>query len=114
MRLICRLALQLGDHLRLLFLEVPGHLLEHVLEHRLERLVHAVAEDAVLLGFLLRRPDLLGEFLVQRLVALLVPFAERDEMRLQPLDRIAERPGLAARRRAIAVGSSEVEWPSAR
>ena len=37
-----------------------------------------------------------------RRVALLVPLAERDQMRLQPLDRIAERPRLGLVGRAVA------------
>ena len=55
----------------------------------------AVAERALLLGLLLGGADLGAELLLERLVALLVPFAEADQMRLQPLDRIAERPLLA-------------------
>ena len=34
-----------GEHLRALFLQVPGHVFEHVLEHRLERLVHAMPQN---------------------------------------------------------------------
>jgi hypothetical protein len=59
------------------------------------------AEDAVLLGLPSARADLLGDLAVHRGMALLVPFAERDEVRLQPLDRIAERPFAARRRRTI-------------
>lgn len=71
---------------------MPGHLLEHAVEQRVQRLVEAVAEDAVLLGLLLRTLHLLGELEILRGVAILVPFADRDEMVLQPLDRIADRP----------------------
>jgi hypothetical protein len=45
-----------ADRLLGLLLEVPGQLLEHVLEHGVERMVQAVAEDAVLLGLLGARP----------------------------------------------------------
>ena len=37
-------------------------------------------------------------------VALVVPFAERDQVRLQPLDRVAERPRLGLVGRAVAGG----------
>ena len=51
-------------------------------------------QDAELFGFLLRGADLGVAFGVDRGVALVVPFADRDEVRLQPLDRVAQRPGL--------------------
>ena len=78
-------------------------------------LVMAVAERAVLLGLLLRGADLVAELLLERLVPLLVPFAEADQMRLQPRDRIAERPFRAGVLRAgRRSGRREVEWPSTR
>jgi hypothetical protein len=43
-----------ADRLVGLFLEMPGQLLEDVLEHGMERVVQAVAEDAVLLRLALR------------------------------------------------------------
>ena len=49
-------------------------------------------KDAELLGFLLRGAHGGVAFGGHRRVPLLVPFAERDQVRLQPLDRIAERP----------------------
>ena len=52
----------------------------------------AVAERALLLGLLLGGADLGAELLLERLVPLLVPFAEADQMLLQPRDRVAERP----------------------
>ena len=68
-------------------------------------LSHALLpEDAVLLGFLLRGADLLVEFGVHRRVPLVVPFAERDQMRLQPRDRIAERPLPCASLRGAVAG----------
>ncbi|KIT99872.1 hypothetical protein QU38_02845, partial [Staphylococcus aureus] len=96
--------LLLVQHLLLLFLQVPGDRLEHAFEHRFEGLVHAVAEDAVLFGFLLRRLDQFGELEVLRGVARLVPFADGDEMFLQPPDRVAERPGIGLARRTIGGG----------
>jgi hypothetical protein len=44
------------------------------------------------------------ELLLLRGVPFLVPFAEADQMELQPLDRIAERPMLALRLRPVAAG----------
>src|SRR6186713_1066991 len=90
-----------ADCLLALLLEVPRQLLEHVLEHRVKRMMEAVAEDAALLGFLLRRADLLVELGVHRLVPLIGPFAERDQVRLEARDRIAERPFLALLRAAV-------------
>ena len=74
---------------------MPGQIGEDVREHRIDILIMAVAERALLLGFLLRGADLLAEAFLERLVPLLVPFAEADQMLLQPRDRIAERPGRA-------------------
>ena len=75
----------------------------------------AVAQRALLLRLLLGGADLVAELFLQRLVALLVPFAEPDQMLLQPRDRIAERPGgagiLAGDRRS---DRPRCEWPSAR
>src|SRR3569623_1454881 len=96
--------LLLGDHHRLLLPEMPRHLLEHAVEQRVERLVQAVAEDAVLLGFLLRRLHFLGALEILRGVALLVPFADRDKVVLQALDRVAERPGGRLAGRAVLGG----------
>ena len=56
----------------------------------------------MLLGFLLRGADGGVDFLVERGVALVVPFAERDEMRLQPRDRVAQRPFLGLALGAVA------------
>ena len=75
-----------------LFAQMPGHFFEHILKHRVERLVQAVAQDAVLFRFFLRRFDQFGEFKVHGGVPLLVPFAECDQMRFQPRDGIAQRP----------------------
>src|SRR4051794_4737460 len=88
-------------HLGRLFPEVPWHLLEHILEHRVEALLEAIGENAVLLGFLLRGANELGDLLVHRRVTFLVPDAERDDMLLEPGDRIAQRPFHALVGRAV-------------
>ena len=49
-----------------------------------------------------RRGRLASHSAVSAACRSLVPFAERDQMRLQPFDRIAERPRLRLVRRAIA------------
>src|SRR3546814_5716734 len=46
-------------HLCALLLQVPGHFLEHILEHGIERLMEADAQDTVLLGLLGGRLHLL-------------------------------------------------------
>ena len=71
---------------------MPGKLLEHVLEHRGDVEIGVGLEGAELLRLLLGGADLGVEAVELGLVALVVPFAERDEMLLQPRDRIAERP----------------------
>ena len=78
--------------------------LEHAVEQAVERLVQAVAQDTVRLGRLLRGADFLGDFAVLRGVALLVPFAQCDQVILQPPDRIAQRPRRRLARRAILGG----------
>ena len=75
---------------------MPGQLLEHVLEHRGDVEIGVGLEGAELLRLLLGGADLGVELVELRLVALVVPFAERDQMLLQPLDRIAERPAAPA------------------
>src|SRR4051812_24271138 len=90
-----------AQHLLALLAQMPGQLLEDAIEQAVERLVQAMTEDAVLLGFLLRVAHHFGEFLVLRDVALVVPFADRDQMILEPRDRVAERPGGGLARRAI-------------
>ena len=94
----------LVEHLLALFAQMPGHFLEHPVEQRIERLVETMAEDAVLLGLLLCGLDRVGDFLVLRGMALLVPFADRDQVILEPPDRIAQRPGIGFARAAILRG----------
>ena len=59
-------------------------------------------QDSELLGFLLRGADFGIAFGGHRRVALLVPFADREKVRLQTLDRVAERPQLGFVGRAVA------------
>jgi hypothetical protein len=83
---------------------MPGQLLEHVLEHGMKRVVEAVTQNAVLLGFLGRRLHLVGKRAVQSLVLLGRPFAERDEMIRGGREGIAQRPFLALMRGAVGSG----------
>ena len=62
------------------------------------------AFKAVLLGLLGVFLDLLGGVLVHLGLPVLVPFAECDEVVLEPRDGIAERPCLTLLRAAIAAG----------
>jgi hypothetical protein len=80
---------------------MPGQLGEHVLEHGRYVGVGIGLERAEPLRFLLRSANLGVELIELRLVALLVPLAERDQMLLQPLDGVAERPRLAGAFRTI-------------
>ena len=77
-----------GHHLRLLFAQMPRHVLEHAVEQRVERLVQAVAENAVAFRFLLRGADALGDLAVHRGMGVFVPLADRDQMGLQARDRV--------------------------
>src|SRR3546814_7103613 len=47
-QLLAELRLLFGKHLIALFLKMPGHVLEHVLEHGFEGLVHAMSKNAQL------------------------------------------------------------------
>ena len=69
---------------------------------RLDIVLALLGEDAELFGLLLRRAHGRFAFGSHRRVAVLVPFAEREQMRLQPLDRVAERPRLGFVDRAVA------------
>ena len=73
---------------------MPRHFLEDTFEHGIERLVQSVTKNAVLLSLLLRRPHIFGDRLILSGMTILVPLAERYQMRLQTLDRIAKWPGI--------------------
>ncbi len=83
--------------------QVFGQFLEHVLEHQIAIEARTLGHRAVAHRFLPRGRDLRIEFLAERAVARLRPLAERDQVLLEPLDRIAERPALRL-----------VLWPVAR
>src|SRR5689334_9738833 len=92
------------QHLLALHDQASRHFLEHVLEHRARVVRRRFAEGAVAGGFLELRLHVLGELGHQRVVALLVPFLGGDEVLLEALDRIAERPVLPFVGRAIGGG----------
>src|SRR3546814_13010086 len=73
-------------------LQVPGHFLEHILEHGIERLMEADAQDTVLLGLLGGRLHLLRRFPTPFGVPFLIPYATAVQMLLQANDRVAKRP----------------------
>ena len=81
---------------------MPGDLGVDVVEHGLDAVLALLGKDAELLGFLLRSTDRRVAFRGHGCVTLFIPFTERDEVRLQPLDRVAERPQLGFVGRAIA------------
>ena len=68
------------DRLRGLFLQMPGQFLEHVFEHGVERVVKAVAKDAILLGLLHCRTDRRIQFGIHLFLLLVAPFAKRDKV----------------------------------
>src|SRR3954471_18647250 len=72
--------------------QVLGHFLEHVLEQQVAVQTRAVGQRAVLHGLLPAFRYLCFKFLGERGVALLGPFAQRDQVILEAHDRIAERP----------------------
>src|SRR5690348_5989704 len=74
------------EHLLALHDQAPRHFLEHVLEHRAWVVRRRLAERAVAGGFLELRLHVLGELGHERIVALLVPFLDRDQVLLQALD----------------------------
>ena len=84
----------LAERLLALLGEVPRHVRVNVLEHAPMSSLPCCGQDAELLGFLLRGAHCGVAFGDHGRVALLVPFADRDQVRLQALDRIAERPQL--------------------
>src|ERR1051326_6739747 len=84
--------------------EMPRHVLVHVLEHRLHAGDFAFAQSAVGGCFRIRGAPLLRGVLLRRLVARTIPFAERNQVLLQPLDGIAQWPTLRLICRAIARG----------
>src|SRR5882757_6374857 len=79
-------------HQRPLPFEMLRHLLEHVLEHQIGIEPRTVGHRAEGDCFLPARADQCIEFLAQRLMTLLGPFAQCDQVLFEPLDRIAQGP----------------------
>src|SRR5690606_30538888 len=89
--------------------ETRRDLFEHVVEHGFRIELRAAAERAVGVRFTPGGGDLLLALLRERRLALLGPFAQRDQVRFESLDRVAERPALelvlgAVARRIVARG----------
>src|SRR5262245_12706653 len=82
---------RLVAHLGRLAAEVFRHFLEHVLEHEARIEPRWIGERAVADRLLPRSRDVLLELDGELLVALLGPFAEADEVVLEPLHGVAER-----------------------
>ena len=101
-----------GAHLFALLAQVLRHFLEHVLEHQVAVQARAVVQRAVLHGFLPALGHVLFEFGCERRVPLLRPFAERDQVVLEP-----QRPGRRAatsRSRPSADSATDRRWSNAR
>src|SRR5687768_13201782 len=91
---ICAMALfprHFVAHLGFLPAQMLGDLAEDVVEHEARVEARPVVESAVADRFLPRLGDVRLELGGQRLVALLRPFSEADQVRLEALDRVAER-----------------------
>src|SRR5450631_442585 len=84
----------LRAHLGTLALEILRHLLEYVLEHQIGVELWTLAHGAEGDRLLPTRGHQRIEFSRQGLMTLLGPFAHGDQMLLQSLDGIAERPML--------------------
>src|SRR5665213_210151 len=97
-------AMRLHPHLLALLSQVPGHLLEHVLEHRRHAGTRAAGEGAVALGLLAGRAHRLGELLFQRRVLVVRPRSQRHQVAREPRDRIAQRPSRRLLGRPVAAG----------
>src|SRR5688572_17677120 len=91
---ICAIGLfprQLFAHFRRLPPEVLGHFLEDVLEHQPGVEPRRLGERAVADRFLPGARHFFLELRDERLVALRRPFAEGDEVVLEPVDGVSER-----------------------
>src|SRR3546814_640897 len=94
-------ATALHPRLLALFDEVRRHLLVDIVEHGGGRDARAVLQRAIAFRFLARRANLLLQFLFKRGMAFLAPDAGADHVRLQPFDRVAERPCAGFRSGAV-------------
>src|ERR1700741_1303771 len=84
--------------------QMPGHVLEYVLEHRFHAGLGFGAQRAERHRFSVGGLNFVVRFLSRLDVLRIRPFAELGKMAFQALDRIAQRPFLAFVRGAIAVG----------
>src|SRR5271155_4273155 len=89
-----RLLAPFRAHERTLPPQVLRHFLEHVLEHQIGIELRPLVQRAVGHRLLPTRVDQALEFRGERAMTLFRPFAELDQMLLEPLDRIPERPVL--------------------
>ena len=83
----------LNSELLALLAQVARRLLIDLLEHRRRARLRPVVQRAVTFGLLGGVEDLCVDLGLHLPVALLAPGADADEVGLEPLDRIAERPG---------------------
>ena len=91
-----------------------GHVLVDIVEHLRGAAQVAIGKRAVALGFLLRCRDLCLQFRLRGRVLVLGPCANRDQMLLEPRDRVPQRKVRPVVGRAVLDGSSEVECGPAR
>src|SRR5919109_2565917 len=96
--------LDLGVELFALAAQVLGKFLVHVLEHQQPVEARALVQRTVGHGLLPRGLHLGVELGVQLLVLLVAPLAARDEVLLEALDGIAQRPVVVVVLRAITSG----------
>jgi hypothetical protein len=83
---------------------MPGQLFENVIEHRphvLREIDTRGCQRSLLFRVALRIAHGRCRLLLERRVTLVVPFAEGDQVRLEPFHGIAERPGIGLGRRAV-------------
>src|SRR5271166_4633360 len=85
-------AIVLHSQLLALLAQMARNFLEDVLEHRRDARLRSVMQRAVAFGFLGGFEDFRVDFSLHLFVALLAPRADPDQVGLEPLDRIAERP----------------------
>src|SRR3984885_6047172 len=83
----------LNSELLALLAQMTRHLLVDLLEHRRRARLRAIMQRAVALGLLGGVEDLGVDLRLHLPMALVAPGADADEVNLQPLNRIAQRPG---------------------
>src|SRR3984885_8685963 len=83
----------LNSELLALLAQMTRHLLVDLLEHRRRARLRAIMQRAVALGLLRGVENFRVDLSLHLSVALRAPGADANEVNLQPLDRIAQRPG---------------------